>query len=70
MSKETAWAIGIGIIFGLILAFGLWRIYVSTSENPIKPNPTPTPFIETPSPTHNAKMSILSPQGWRLIPMG
>lgn len=54
MRKETAWAIGIGIIFGLILAFGLWKINLSVKNPPTTKNVN----IASPSPTVTQKPNV------------
>lgn len=42
MRKELFWAGIIGISFGLIIAFGVWRINSSIKPNGIEPSPTPS----------------------------
>lgn len=61
MRKETAWAIGIGIIFGIIIAFGIWRINISmrNDKNNAQVQKTATPL--TPAPTQNTKITIQMP---------
>lgn len=48
MRKEVFWAIMAGIIFGLIVGFGIWRINSSlkSKNNPFTP-PTPPPIKKT-----------------------
>lgn len=41
MRKELIWAAGIGIFFGLIIAFGAWRINSSLKTKTTAPTPTP-----------------------------
>lgn len=43
MRKEIVWVIGIGIVFGLIVAFGIYRINSNIVKNPQSPQNTPTP---------------------------
>jgi hypothetical protein len=46
MRKEIIWVAGIGILLGIIIAFGVWRVNSSISNN------TPPPTInESPTPT-------------------
>lgn len=47
MRKELSWAIGIGIFFGLIIAFGAWRINTSSKKEPITTEASPTPSVAT-----------------------
>jgi hypothetical protein len=42
MRKELIWAGIIGISFGLVVAFGAWRINSSLKKNGVPPSPTPT----------------------------
>jgi hypothetical protein len=42
MRKELVWAAAIGISFGLIIAFGAWRINSSLKSKTVAPTPTPT----------------------------
>ncbi len=44
MRRELIWVVGIGIAFGLIIAFGVWRINSSLSD------PKPDSPVATPSP--------------------
>ncbi len=58
MRKEVLWAAGIGISFGLIIAFGAWRI-----NSAIKPTPTPvTGFTPIPTPTSDFKITLDKPE--------
>jgi hypothetical protein len=41
MRKELVWAAGIGILFGLVIAFGAWRINSSLKNKNAVPTPTP-----------------------------
>jgi hypothetical protein len=41
MRKELVWAAGIGIFFGLVIAFGAWRINSSLKTKSTIPTPTP-----------------------------
>jgi hypothetical protein len=41
MRKELIWAAGIGIFFGLVIAFGAWRINSSLKTKTAIPTPTP-----------------------------
>lgn len=43
MRKELLWAAGIGIFFGLIIAFGVWRINSTAKKESISTEATPTP---------------------------
>ncbi len=52
MRKEVLWAAGIGITFGLIIAFGVWRI-----NSAIKPTPQPGQ-TQTPGPTPSSEFKI------------
>lgn len=68
MQKETAWAIGIGIIFGLILAFGLWRINSSiNTEKPKNQNATQNTSTPSPSPSQTKKITVTSPENFSVL---
>lgn len=43
MRKEILWVIVIGILFGLIIGFGAWRINTSIKKEPITTQASPTP---------------------------
>ncbi len=47
MRKELIWAAGIGITFGLIIAFGVWRINSSIKPKEISVTQTPRPQVNT-----------------------
>lgn len=68
MKKEFAWAIGIGIFFGLIIAFGLWRINIAVKSGTKNNTPaiivTPSPRAETPS---QLKIAIDKPENGDVI---
>lgn len=49
MRKEVVWAIVAGIIFGLIVGFGVWRINSSLKSKNENAQPTPTPQSATPT---------------------
>lgn len=51
MRKEFGWAIGIGIFFGLIIAFGIWRVnsIVNIKPSDLNPKASPTPIAKSPS---------------------
>lgn len=60
MKKEFAWAIAIGIIFGLIVAFGIWKVNQSIKNTP---NTIPSPSIKpTGVPNPTTKLNISNPQ--------
>lgn len=46
MRKELVWAGVIGISFGLVIAFGAWRISAA-NKKPVDASPTPTPSAAT-----------------------
>lgn len=43
MRKEIVWIVGIGVVFGLIVAFGIYRINSRIIKNPAIPQATSTP---------------------------
>jgi hypothetical protein len=47
MRKEIVWASVIGITFGLVIAFGIWRINSSMNPGAAKTSQTPEPQIVT-----------------------
>lgn len=57
MRREILWASLIGITFGLIIAFGAWRI--NSSLNPKKDNPVPS---TTPVPTSEFRITLDKPE--------
>lgn len=60
MRKEVVWAILAGIIFGLVIAFGVWRINLNfKSVSQIKSVPTPAP---QPVDTSQFKITLDKPQ--------
>lgn len=61
MKTETAWAIGIGIMFGLIIAFGLWRINLNIKVNKEQPKVDKTASPLTPEPLKNIKFKLDKP---------
>jgi hypothetical protein len=58
MRKEIVWVIGIGIVFGLIVAFGIFRINSNLAKNPGLPQSTPTPNPGSPE----LKITLDKPQ--------
>ncbi|MGA2910889.1 MAG: hypothetical protein ABSE04_03785 [Candidatus Microgenomates bacterium] len=57
MRKEVYWAIAIGILFGLAVAFGAWRINYSLKSK--TPAPTPTPGIQN---TNTSSITLDKPE--------
>lgn len=67
MKKEFVWAIGIGVFFGLILAFGLWRINTilkSNSKVVSEVKGSPSPKAETPN---QIKIAINKPENGDVV---
>ncbi len=44
MRKELVWAGAIGILFGLVIAFGAWRLRSSIIQKDVSPAPTESPM--------------------------
>lgn len=61
MRKELLWAGIVGITFGLVIGFGVWRVQSKvTTENPV---PTPTPVSEV----GQFKIAINKPDNFGII---
>lgn len=58
MRKEILWAVIIGISFGLIIAFGAWRINSSVNKNTSSQTPSPSPQ----SPISEFKITLDKPE--------
>jgi hypothetical protein len=63
MKKELMWAGVIGIIFGLVIGFGVWRVR-STMTPKGKPQASPSPIVETPS---QFKITLDKPDNFGVI---
>lgn len=61
MRKELVWAAAIGIIFGLIIAFGAWRISSKTGATKTESSPTPVPV------TGELKITLNKPEDGDVI---
>lgn len=68
MRKETAWAIGIGVLFGLVLAFGVWRINVSIQNSTTKNEEVKNEVPASPSPeAQYIKINIENPENGDVV---
>lgn len=65
MRKEVFWAATIGISFGLIIAFGAWRINSSLNTKDPGINPTPRP-----QPTSEFKITLAKPENEDVVTEG
>ena len=64
MRRELIWVVGIGIAFGLIIAFGVWRINSSLSDNKPK-DPAATPNSQVP--TAEFKITLNTPENNNVV---
>lgn len=48
MRKEIIWVVGIGVVIGIIVTFGIYRINFSINKNKVNIAPSSTPNIEAP----------------------
>ena len=62
MRKELIWAAGVGIFFGLVIAFGVWRINLSTKTKSAATQSSPTP-----STTSEFKIALNKPENLDVV---